>query len=30
MKHVLREQGVTEGTWDLEALGLVIARDERR
>lgn len=30
MKHVLRERGVTEGTWDLEALGLVVARHERR
>ena len=30
MKHVLRERGVTPDTWDLEALGLVIGRDERR
>ncbi|HVW31566.1 MAG TPA: AMP-binding protein [Acidimicrobiia bacterium] len=30
MKHVLRERGVTAGTWDLDALGLVIGRDERR
>jgi crotonobetaine/carnitine-CoA ligase len=30
MKHVLRERGVTDATWDLDALGLVIARDERR
>jgi crotonobetaine/carnitine-CoA ligase len=30
MKHVLRERGVTPGTWDLEAMGLVVARDDRR
>jgi carnitine-CoA ligase len=30
MKHVLRESGVTDATWDLDALGLVIDRDERR
>jgi crotonobetaine/carnitine-CoA ligase len=30
MKHVLREEGVTPGTWDMEALGFVIGRDERR
>jgi crotonobetaine/carnitine-CoA ligase len=30
MKHVLRERGVTAGTWDLEAMGLVVGRDERR
>lgn len=30
MKHVLRERGVTDATWDLDALGLVIDRDERR
>jgi crotonobetaine/carnitine-CoA ligase len=30
MKHLLRERGVTPGTWDLEALGLVVGRDERR
>jgi carnitine-CoA ligase len=30
MKHVLREQGVTPATWDLEALGLVVERDQRR
>jgi crotonobetaine/carnitine-CoA ligase len=30
MKHVLREEGVTPATWDLEALGFVITKDERR
>jgi crotonobetaine/carnitine-CoA ligase len=30
MKHVLRDRGVTEATWDLDALGLVIERDARR
>jgi carnitine-CoA ligase len=30
MKHLLREKGVTPGTWDLEALGLSVARDDRR
>jgi crotonobetaine/carnitine-CoA ligase len=30
MKHVLREQRLTERTWDFEQLGLVIERDERR
>ena len=29
-KHELRERGVTEGTWDLEAMGLVVERDQRR
>jgi crotonobetaine/carnitine-CoA ligase len=29
-KHVLRAMGVTSSTWDLEQLGLVVARDERR
>ena len=29
-KHVLREAGVTAATWDLERLGLVVAKDERR
>lgn len=29
-KHILRATGVTSSTWDLEALGLVVARDERR
>ncbi|MGH2784331.1 MAG: AMP-binding protein [Actinomycetota bacterium] len=30
MKHLLRERGVTGDTWDFEALGLTIAKDERR
>jgi crotonobetaine/carnitine-CoA ligase len=30
MKHKLREKGVTETTWDLEALGLTVSREERR
>ncbi|MCU1484678.1 MAG: hypothetical protein JWN67_1424 [Actinomycetia bacterium] len=30
MKHKLREAAVTDTTWDFEALGLVVARDERR
>jgi crotonobetaine/carnitine-CoA ligase len=30
MKHVLRDRGVTPETWDLEALGLTVRRDERR
>jgi crotonobetaine/carnitine-CoA ligase len=30
MKHLLRERGVTPDTWDLEAMGLVVGRDERR
>jgi crotonobetaine/carnitine-CoA ligase len=29
-KHVLRERGATGATWDLEQLGLTVARDERR
>ncbi|UIX31979.1 AMP-binding protein [Streptomyces sp. GQFP] len=29
-KHLLRERGLTEGTWDHRALGLVIGRDGRR
>jgi crotonobetaine/carnitine-CoA ligase len=29
-KHLLRDAGVTPATWDFEALGLVVARDERR
>jgi carnitine-CoA ligase len=29
-KHVLRAAGVTASTWDLEELGLVVTRDERR
>jgi len=30
MKHLLRERGVTEDTWDLEALGFSVRPDERR
>ncbi len=30
MKHLLRERGVTAETWDLEAMGLSVSRDERR
>jgi carnitine-CoA ligase len=30
MKHVLRSEGLPRGTWDFEALGLTVARDERR
>ena len=30
LKHELRAAGVTPGTWDLEALGLTVARDARR
>ena len=30
MKHLLRERGVTSGTWDLEAMGFAITREERR
>jgi crotonobetaine/carnitine-CoA ligase len=30
MKHVLRDEGVTTATWDLEALGFVINREDRR
>jgi crotonobetaine/carnitine-CoA ligase len=30
MKHLLRDRGVSEETWDLEALGLTVASDERR
>lgn len=30
MKHELRERGVTDQTWDLQALGLVLAREHRR
>jgi len=29
-KQALRERGITEATWDFEALGLVVSRDERR
>jgi len=30
MKHLLREKGVTEKTWDLEAMGFGVGRDARR
>ncbi|MFY9588937.1 MAG: AMP-binding protein [Actinomycetota bacterium] len=30
MKHLLRERGVTAETWDLDAMGLSVSRDERR
>jgi crotonobetaine/carnitine-CoA ligase len=30
MKHVLRERGVTPGTWDFEQLGLTVERSRRR
>lgn len=30
MKHVLRERGITENVRDFEALGLIIARNDRR
>lgn len=30
LKHELRSTGVTPATWDLEALGLTVARDARR
>jgi carnitine-CoA ligase len=30
LKHELRAAGVTEGTWDLDALGLVVSRETRR
>jgi crotonobetaine/carnitine-CoA ligase len=30
MKHLLRARGVTAETWDLDKLGLTVARDERR
>ncbi len=30
MKHELRERGITETTWDFNALGLVLGRDDRR
>lgn len=29
-KHILRDRGITPDTWDLEALGLRVARQERR
>ncbi|UIX31967.1 AMP-binding protein [Streptomyces sp. GQFP] len=30
LKHTLRSRGVTDRTWDFEALGLSVGRDERR
>jgi crotonobetaine/carnitine-CoA ligase len=30
MKHLLRQEGVREGAWDLQALGLSVARCDRR
>ena len=30
MKHVLRDEGVTEATWDFEELALVVPKAERR
>ena len=30
MKHLLRDRGVTEQTWDLEALGLTVPQADRR
>ncbi len=30
MKHELRDAGVTEETWDLEAMGLTVSRADRR
>jgi hypothetical protein len=30
MKSQLKERRVTESTWDFNALGLVVARSERR
>jgi crotonobetaine/carnitine-CoA ligase len=30
MKHVMRDESVPEGTWDFEALGYAVERDERR
>jgi crotonobetaine/carnitine-CoA ligase len=30
MKHALRDEGVTATTWDFEALGLAVPREERR
>ena len=30
LKHILRDRGVTESTWDLQAMGLAVSRDERR
>ena len=30
MKHVLRDRGITEATWDFESLGLTVTREMRR
>jgi hypothetical protein len=30
MKHVLRERPLDDNVWDFEALGLQVARDQRR
>ncbi|GAA4471105.1 AMP-binding protein [Phytohabitans houttuyneae] len=30
MKHVLRDEGVKAGTWDLDGMGLVVPRAQRR
>jgi hypothetical protein len=30
MKHLLRERGVTDETWDFDALGLSVDKAERR
>jgi crotonobetaine/carnitine-CoA ligase len=30
MKYQLRERGVTQSTWDLDAMGLVVERGARR
>jgi crotonobetaine/carnitine-CoA ligase len=30
LKHQLRDAGVTPATWDLEAMGFTVAKDERR
>jgi len=30
MKHVMRSEGIPEGTWDFDALGFQVTRDERR
>ena len=30
MKHKLREAGNGPGTWDLDAMGLTVTKEERR
>ncbi|MGO4385521.1 AMP-binding protein [Specibacter sp. RAF43] len=30
LKHLLRERPITTGTWDFQALGLTVSRDQRR